>query len=197
MRARILLSLFLLSFHVLRAQYTVQVQVNVVQPVPPYLPQIKADIDGNRAGMLNQDISSHLQIVLRYTGRAQQRIKLSGSIERVAPTPMGVSLRPDYQPAQAIVMGVQLPIISLNKDMLETAFGNFSENALVWNNLDLNTLRQNGIDYKLPEGTFTGYASPPMTMTGPVSPRHSQPRELVAAISPSVIPPRRRNSSCL
>lgn len=153
MRARILFIL-LLACHVLRAQYTVQVQVNVVQPVPPYLPQIKADIDGNRAGMLNQDISSHLQIVLRYTGRAQQRIKLAGSIERVAPTPMGVSLRPDYQPAQAIVMGVQLPIISLNKDMLETAFGNFSENALVWNNLDLNTLRQNGIDYKLPEGTY-------------------------------------------
>jgi hypothetical protein len=130
------------------------VQVNVVQPVPPYLPQIKADIDGNRVGMLNQDISNHLQIVLRYTGRAQQRIKLAGSIERVAPTPLGVSLRPDYQPAQAIVMGVQLPIISLNKDLLETAFGNFSENSLVWNNLDLNTLRQNGIDYKLPEGTY-------------------------------------------
>jgi hypothetical protein len=153
MRARLLVCL-LLACQLLRAQYTVQVQVNVVQPVPPYLPQIKADISGQRVGMLNQDISNHLSIVLRYTGRAQQRIKLSGSIERVSPTPMGVSLRPDYQPAQAIVMGVQAPVISLNQDMLQTAFGNFSENALVWNNLDLNTLRQNGVDYKLPEGTY-------------------------------------------
>ncbi|HEY4290398.1 MAG TPA: fibronectin type III domain-containing protein [Puia sp.] len=150
---RYLLSICLLVWTIgLRAQVTVQ--VNVVQPVPPYLPQIKADIAGNRVGMLNQDISSHLSIVLRYTGRAAQRIKLAGSIERVAPSPIGVSLRPDYQPAQAIVMGPQQPIISLSRDMLQTAFGNFSENSLVWNNLDLNTLRQNGIDYKLPEGTY-------------------------------------------
>lgn len=153
MRLRLLI-LLILAFRCAAAQFTVQVQVNVVQPVPPYLPQIKADIAGNRAGRLNEDISNHLSIVLRYTGHAQQRIKLAGSIERVSPSPMGVSLRPDYQPAQALVMGPSLPILSLNKDLLQTAFGNFSENSLVWNNLDLNTLRQNGIDYKLPEGVY-------------------------------------------
>jgi len=150
---RILLLLLLTCFGA-TAQYSVQVQVNVVQPIPPYLPQIKADIAGNRVGRLNEDISSHLSIVLRYTGRAPQRIKLAGSIERVSPSPMGVSLRPDYLPAQALVMGPSLPILSLNKDLLQTAFGNFAENSLVWNNLDLNTLRQNGIDYKLPEGVY-------------------------------------------
>src|SRR6202020_2871457 len=87
-----------------RAQFPVRVQVNVVQPVPPYLPQLKADLTGNHYGQLNQDISSHLSVILSYTGRAQQRIKLAGSIERVAPSPIGVSLRPDYQPSAPIVM---------------------------------------------------------------------------------------------
>jgi hypothetical protein len=137
-----------------QAQFPVRVQVNVVQPVPPYLPQLKADISGNRSGQLNQDISSHLSIILSYTGRSQQHIKLAGSIERVAPSPMGVSLRPDFQPAQPIMMGPQQPMLSLTKDMLQSAFGNFSENSLVYTNMDLNTLRQNGIDYKLPEGTY-------------------------------------------
>ena len=137
-----------------RTQFAVGVQVNVVQPVPPYLPQLKADIMGNRAGQLNQDISSHLSIILRYTGRTAQRVKLAGSIERIAPAVMGVSLRPDFQPAQPIVLGPGQPILSLTRDMLQNAFGNFSENSLVYTNCDLNTLRQNGIDFKLPEGTY-------------------------------------------
>ena len=143
-----------LLFSRLQAQFSVKVQVNVVQPVPPYLPQIKADIAGNRTGLLNQDISSHLSIILSYTGRAQAHIKLAGSIERVAPSPMGVSLRPDFQPAQPIIMGPQQTMLSLTKDLLQSAFGNFSENSLVYSNMDLNTLRQNGVDYKLPEGTY-------------------------------------------
>ncbi|HEY4060517.1 MAG TPA: fibronectin type III domain-containing protein [Puia sp.] len=147
-----LLSLLLLPG--LRAQFPVRVQVNVVQPVPPYLPQIKADIAGNRSGLLNQDISSHLSIILSYTGRAQAHIKLSGSIQRVAPSPLGVSVRPDYQPAQPIIMGPQQPILSLTRDMLQSAFGNFSENSLVYTNMDLGTLRQNLVDFKLPEGTY-------------------------------------------
>jgi hypothetical protein len=137
-----------------RAQFPVRVQVNVVQPVPPYLPQLKADLAGNRASQLNQDITSHLSIVLSYTGRGQQRIKLAGSIERIAPAPIGVSLRPDFQPAQPIIMGPQQAMLSLNSTLLQSAFGNFSENSLVYTNCDLNTLRQNGIDYKLPEGTY-------------------------------------------
>ena len=137
-----------------QAQFPVRVQVNVVQPVPPYLPQIKADIAGNRAGSLNQDISSHISIILSYTGRNQQHIKLAGSIQRVAPSPIGVSLRPDFQPAQPIIMGPQQAMISLTSNMLQNAFGNFQENSLIYTNTDLNTLRQNGIDYKLPEGMY-------------------------------------------
>ena len=153
-RTLLLSFLSLVLFVRLQAQSQVQVRVNVVQPVPPYLPQIKADIAGNRTGLLNQDISSHLSIVLTYTGRAQAHIKLAGSIERIAPSPIGVSLRPDFQPAQPIIMGPQQTMLSITKDMLQAAFGNFSENSLVYNNMDLNTLRQNGIDYKLPEGTY-------------------------------------------
>lgn len=150
----ICLSILLLGFVAGRAQFPVGVQVNVVQPVPPYLPQIKADLLGQRASQLNQDITTHLSIVLRFTGRAVQRVKLAGSIERVAPSLMGVSLRPDFQPAQPILLGPAQPILSLTKDMLQAAFGNFSENSLVYTNCDLNTLRQNGIDFKLPEGTY-------------------------------------------
>ena len=137
-----------------QAQFPVRVQVNVVQPVPPYLPQIKADIAGNRAGLLNQDISSHISIILSYTGRNQQHIKLAGSIQRVAPSPIGVSLRPDFQPAQPIIMGPQQAMISLTSSMLQSAFGNFQENSLIYTNTDLDQLRQNGIDYKLPEGMY-------------------------------------------
>lgn len=144
----------MLLFSKLQAQFPVRVQVNVVQPVPPYLPQIKADIAGNRTGPLNQDISNHLSILLSYTGRAQAHIKLAGSIERVAPSPMGVSLRPDFQPALPIIMGPQQTMLSLTKDLLQSAFGNFSENSLIYTNTDLNQLRQNGVDYKLPEGTY-------------------------------------------
>ena len=137
-----------------QAQFTVGVQVNVIQPVPPYLPQLKADIMGNRASQLNQDIGSHLSIVLRYTGQSPQRVKLAGSIERISPAVMGVSLRPDFQPAQPIVMGPAQPILAVTRDMLQNAFGNFTENSLVYTNCDLSTLRQNGIDFKLPEGTY-------------------------------------------
>jgi len=157
-----------------RAQFPVRVQVNVVQPVPPYLPQLKADLAGNHYGQLNQDISSHLSIILSYTGRSQQRIKLAGSIERVAPAPISVSLRPDFQPAAPIIMGPQQAMLSLNSSLLQSAFGNFSENSLVFTNCDLNTLRQNGVDYKLPEGTYricvTAYDYDHPGFSAPLSP---------------------------
>ncbi len=170
----ICLLVLLLGFVAGRAQFPVGVQVNVVQPVPPYLPQIKADIMGQRASRLNQDITTHLSIILRYTGQSAQRVKLAGSIERVAPSLIGVSLRPDFQPAQPIVLGPAQPILSLTKDMLQTAFGNFSENSLVYTNCDLNTLRQNGIDFKLPEGTYricvTAYDYDKPGFSAPLSP---------------------------
>jgi hypothetical protein len=157
-----------------RGQFPVGVQVNVVQPVPPYLPQLKADLAGNHYGQLNQDITSHLSVIIRYTGRGQQRIKLAGSIERVSPAPIGISLRPDFQPAQPIIIGPQQAMLSLNSTLLQSAFGNFAENSLVYTNCDLNTLRQNGIDYKLPEGTYricvTAYDYDHPGFSAPLSP---------------------------
>lgn len=135
------------------AQYPVRIITNVVQPVPPYLPQIKADIIGNRSGQLNQDISHHISILLTNTGVAPAHIKLAGSIERVSPAPMGVSLRSDYQPANPVIMNPQ-QMVQLDQNMIQNAFGNFSENSLVYTNVDLTTLQQNGFDYKLPEGTY-------------------------------------------
>ena len=188
--------LLLLSLSLLctaQAQFPVRVQVNVVQPVPPYLPQIKADIAGNRSGALNQDISSHISVILTYTGRNQQHIKLAGSIQRVAPSPIGVSLRPDFQPAQPIIMGPTQPMLNITQNTLLTAFGNFSENSLVYSNTDLNQLRQNAIDYKLPEGTYrvcvTAYDYDKPGLLGTPLP----PRARAALISRSAIPPRRLN----
>jgi hypothetical protein len=152
----ILLLTCILLHTVLNAQvYPISVQVNVMQPIPPYLPQIKADMAGERYGQLNQDISNHISITLTSTGNIpqQQHIKLAGSIERIAPSPIGVSLRPDFQPSQPIIMNPR-QMISLNRDMLQNAFGNFSENSLIYNNMDLATLRENGVNYKLPEGTY-------------------------------------------
>src|SRR5690606_10524794 len=76
------------------AQYPIQVNTNVQQPVPPYLPQIKANIMGNRTGQLNQDISSNLAVTLVNSGNSQKRVKLSGTIERLSPGPMSITLRP-------------------------------------------------------------------------------------------------------
>src|SRR5690554_1711313 len=84
------------------AQYPIRINVNVQQPVPPYLPQIKANIMGNRTGALNQDISRHLSVTLTNSGGTQTRVKLSGTIQRLSPTPMSISLRQDYQPSNPI-----------------------------------------------------------------------------------------------
>ena len=135
------------------AQYPVQVNVNVQQPVPPYLPQIKANITGNRTGQLNQDISSHLAVTLVNSGSSQKRVKLSGKIERLSPGPMSISLRPGYQPSSPIMINPQ-QMIRLNQPMLDDAFGGFSQSDLVFNNTSLSELSQGGFNYKLPEGTY-------------------------------------------
>ncbi|MEO9022511.1 MAG: hypothetical protein ABI237_08290 [Ginsengibacter sp.] len=135
------------------AQYPIQIMTNVLQPVPPYLPQIKADIMGNRSGQLNRDISNHISISLSNTGNTQTHIKLAGSIERISPSPMGVSLRSDFQPSNPIILNPR-QMIHLDQNMIQNAFGNFSENSLVYTNTDLATLQQNGLDFKLPEGTY-------------------------------------------
>lgn len=152
--------------------YPVVVQTNVVQPIPPYLPQIKADLQGQHYGQLNQDITSHLSITLMNNGNTQLHIKLYGSIERVAPSPMGVKLRPDFVPGQPIVISPR-QMTMVNQQMLENAFGNFNENSLIYDNLNLSTLRQTGVNFKLPEGTYrvcvTAYDYDKPGFTAPLS----------------------------
>lgn len=152
--------------------YPIVVQTNTVQPIPPYLPQIKADLEGQHFGQLNQDITSHLSITLMNTGNTQLHIKLYGSIERVAPSPMGVKLRPDFVPSQPIVISPH-QMTMVNQQMLQNAFGNFNENSLIYDNLNLSTLRQTGVNFKLPEGTYricvTAYDYDKPGFTAPLS----------------------------
>lgn len=149
MRRLKLLIAFLLSGCFAWAQQPVQVNVIVQQPVSPYLPQLAAEIQNQQY----QGLTQKLMIRIVNTSQSPQRIKLSGRIERLAPTPMSVSLRPDYRPSQPIILGPQ-QTIQLDKDLIEQAFGNFSRSQLMFENLDLSTLRQNAINYKLPEGTY-------------------------------------------
>jgi len=135
---------------VLASSYTGSAQVfpvsantTVLPPIPPYLAQ------------LSQEVSRHLSITLRYNSltRTPVRLKLAGKIERLSPSPISVSLRPDYVPAQPLDMGPQQPFVNLTQDMLESAFGNFAVNDLEFVNTDLDQLRD-GVNYKLPEGVY-------------------------------------------
>ncbi|MCO6496271.1 MAG: hypothetical protein J5I50_01285 [Chitinophagaceae bacterium] len=149
MRSIKLLTAFLLTGCFAWAQQPVQVNVIVQQPVSPYLPQLAAEIQNQQF----QGLTQKLMIRITNTSRTPQRVKLSGRIERLAPTPMSVSLRPDYRPSQPIILGPQ-QTIQLDRDLIEQAFGNFSRSQLMFENLDLSALRQNAVNYKLPEGTY-------------------------------------------
>ena len=135
------------------AQYPVKILSNVIQPVSPYLPQIQADISGNHNSQLNQDISSHITISLTNVSASQLHIKLIGSIERVSPSPMGVAVRSTYQPSNPIILN-PMQMLQLNQSIINDAFGNFTDNALIYTNTSLAQLKENGVDYKLPEGTY-------------------------------------------
>lgn len=135
--------------NVASAQQPVQIMVTVQQPVSPYLPQLAADIQNQQFGSLSQK----LMIRLVNTGNTQKRIKLSGRIERLAPSPMSVALRPDYQPSMPVTLDPR-QMIQLDQKLVEQSFGNFSRSQLIFDNLDLSALRQNEVNYKLPEGTY-------------------------------------------
>ena len=83
--------------------FPITVSTVVMPPLPPYLAQ------------LSRDVSRHLSISLRYfsPNGGNVRIKLAGKIERLSPSPISVSLRPDYVPSQPIPMGPQQPILTL------------------------------------------------------------------------------------
>jgi len=147
------LLVLLLTTSAIRAQMPVQVQVSVMQPVSPYLPQLAADITGGHYGQLEESLTKKLLIQVINTGQSVRRIKLSAKIERLSPTPASVTLRPDYQPSGPIILAPN-QVLQLDRQNIEDAFGNFSRRQLQFNNLSLSELRQNAVNYKLPEGIY-------------------------------------------
>src|SRR5690625_731258 len=82
--------LFLLAIQDVQAQYDIQVNTMVRQPVSPYLLGLaNAQGDINRTGFTN-DIVDNLAVILTNTGSQQRAIKLHARIERIAPGPMGI-----------------------------------------------------------------------------------------------------------
>jgi|GEM_PF-921679 len=134
-------------------QQPIQVNVTVMQPVTPYLPQLAADVRGGQYGNVEESLSNKLIVRVTNTSNAPQRIKLSARIERLSPSPAAVYLRPDYQPAQPLILAPQ-QTIQLDRQLIEETFGNFSRGKLVFENLSLSALRQNEVNYKLPEGIY-------------------------------------------
>src|SRR5690554_2853172 len=125
----------------------------VRQPVSPYLLGLaNAQGDINRTGLTN-DIVDNLAVILTNTGSQQRAIKLHARIERIAPGPMGITVKESYQPESPIFLGPN-QTLQLNPNIISEAFGRFSTNDLVFENTSLSELRSNAVNYKLPEGQY-------------------------------------------
>ena len=145
--------LFLLAIQDVQAQYDIQVNTMVRQPVSPYLLGLaNAQGDINRTGLTN-DIVDNLAVILTNTGSQQRAIKLHARIERIAPGPMGITVKESYQPESPIFLGPN-QTLQLNPNIISEAFGRFSTNDLVFENTSLSELRSNAVNYKLPEGQY-------------------------------------------
>lgn len=131
----------------------VQINVFLQQPVSPYLPQLQQDFLGSNAAAMSNSLTSKLSITIVNKGNTIQRLKLSGSIERLSPSPMSISVDPGYQPAQPLILSANQSKL-LNQADLENVFGNFSNNSLIFDQFDWEDIRQNGVNFKLPEGFY-------------------------------------------
>lgn len=153
-------------------QYPIQVNVQVVQPVSPYLPQLLGDMYEGNTSSLAGDISDKLRITLMNSGNSGRNVKLSGKIERLSPAPMKISLNPAYAPPRPIVMEAG-QMVPPGKDLINQAFGYFTQNDLVFDNTSLSELKGSGTNYKLPEGTYrlciSAFDYDKMGMNGPLS----------------------------
>ncbi len=154
------------------AQYPVKVNVQVRQPVSPYLPQLLGELQQRQVGAMTRDITDRLHITLHNSGNRPKNVKLSGKIERLSPTPMSISLRPGFAPPNPVNMNPG-QMIQADRDLLNQAFGGFSRNDLIFNNTGLSELRQNTMNYKLPEGMYriciSAFDYNKVGMTGPLS----------------------------
>ncbi|HVS96022.1 MAG TPA: hypothetical protein VHE54_06030, partial [Puia sp.] len=142
--------------------YPVTIRTTVIPPVSPFFDQMLSSITGGR-----------LLVVVsggNPTG-APMQIKLVGTLERLSPSPFTVSLSTSFQPTQPINLQAGIPL-TLSNDLLEQAFGNFTPNNLVFQDISLNDLRD-GLNYKLPEGTyrvcFTAYLYNDIGYVRPIS----------------------------
>ena len=128
----------------LKAQpYQVTVRTTVIPPVNPFFDQMLSSPAGGR-------------VLVMITGSspsgAPQQIKLMGILQRLSPSPFTITLSPNFQPAQPIMLSPGIPL-TLNNDLLEQSFGNFNLNYLVFQGISPNDIRD-GLNYKLPEGTY-------------------------------------------
>lgn len=145
--------IILSSFAGYTQPYPLQVNTIVTQPVSPYLPEILANAAGYQNNPLAGDISRNLRITLRNSSGQPVRVRLVASIVRLAPEPLMVALRPDFRPELPVVVNPN-QLLPLNQDLIDQAFGNFDEDDLIFENVDMNYFRENGLNYKLPEGTY-------------------------------------------
>jgi len=161
----IVISLFLtLSFSALRAQvnYQVSLRVSVIPPVSPYFDQ-----------MLQQTAAGKFVVFVAGgspTG-GPLRVKIAGTLERLSPSPFTISLNPNYQPLQPVILNLGAPV-TLNSFQLQQTFGNLADNNLALQSVSLSDIKQ-GINFKLPEGTyricFTAYNYDLPGFTQPIS----------------------------
>lgn len=155
----LILALYLLiglsHFQHALAQTAPNVQINVFlqQPVSPYLTELQQDFMGGSNNQINNSITSKLQVTVINKGITEQHLKLNGSIQRLSPSPMSISVDPSFIPSQPLILtGNQSKM--LNRSELSTSFGNFSSGNIVYDGFDLNEARENGVNYKLPEGFY-------------------------------------------
>ncbi len=168
----LIIALGMINSQTVSAQYPVKVNVQIRQPVSPYLPQLLGELQEGKAGTMTEDLTDRLQIILQNSGSTPKNIKLSGKIERLSPAPMSISLRPGFAPPHPITMNPS-QMIQADKPLLNDAFGGFNKSDLIFNNTGISELRQNTMNYKLPEGTYrlciSAFDYNKVGMTGPLS----------------------------
>lgn len=131
----------------------VQLMVFLQQPVSPYLPELQQDLVGGNTSQINNSLFSKLRVNIISLSQSIQNIKLTASIQRISPSPMSIEVDPNYQPPQPLIIAPNENKL-LNKTELDNSFGGFSSTNIVYNDFDINELRENGVNYKLPEGNY-------------------------------------------
>ncbi len=124
------------------AQPMVNVQVNVIPPVSPYLNQMLSSAGGRMM----------VQVTFNSQPGSTINVKLAGRLERLSPSPLSIELSPSFFPAQPVTLQGGIPLF-LSNNLLQQSFGNLNENNLIFSGTSPDALKE-GISYKLPEGLY-------------------------------------------